>query len=63
MNRRVTDAISSLYFAPTECARRNLLAEGVKEAQIVATGNTVIDALLKGSGVRVASTQPLGIVA
>jgi UDP-N-acetylglucosamine 2-epimerase (hydrolysing) len=47
MNRRVTDAISSLYFAPTESARRNLLAEGVKEAQIVVTGNTVIDALLK----------------
>jgi UDP-N-acetylglucosamine 2-epimerase (hydrolysing) len=47
MNRRVTDAISSLYFAPTESARRNLLAEGVKDAQIVVTGNTVIDALLK----------------
>ena len=47
MNRRVTDAISSLYFAPTECARRNLLAEGVRDAQIVVTGNTVIDALLK----------------
>ena len=47
MNRRVTDAVSSLYLAPTECARRNLLAEGVREAQIVVTGNTVIDALLK----------------
>lgn len=47
MNRRVTDAVSSLYFSPTGCARRNLLAEGVKDAQIVVTGNTVIDALLK----------------
>jgi UDP-N-acetylglucosamine 2-epimerase (hydrolysing) len=47
MNRCVTDAISSLHFAPTECARRNLLAEGVKETCIVVTGNTVIDALLK----------------
>jgi UDP-N-acetylglucosamine 2-epimerase (non-hydrolysing) len=35
-----------LHFAPTAAARRNLLAEGVPEASILVTGNTVIDALL-----------------
>ena len=34
------------HFAPTESARRNLLAEGVAGECIVVTGNTVIDALL-----------------
>jgi UDP-N-acetylglucosamine 2-epimerase (non-hydrolysing) len=45
MNRRLTGAISSLHFAPTEGARRNLLREGVSEDTISVTGNTVIDAL------------------
>lgn len=47
MNRRLTDAIADLYFAPTEQARRNLLREGADPAHIVLTGNTVIDALLQ----------------
>ena len=45
MNRRLTGAIASLHFAPTENARRNLLHEGVNESAISVTGNTVIDAL------------------
>ena len=45
MNRRLTDALADLYFAPTEAARRNLLGEGVPEERISVTGNTVIDAL------------------
>jgi UDP-N-acetylglucosamine 2-epimerase (non-hydrolysing) len=47
MNRRLTGAIASRHFAPTETARQNLLAEGVPQAQITVTGNTVIDALLQ----------------
>jgi UDP-N-acetylglucosamine 2-epimerase (non-hydrolysing) len=47
MNRKITDAISDLYFAPTETSRRNLLHEGVADAHIHVTGNTVIDALLQ----------------
>lgn len=47
MNRRLTGAITSLHFAPTEKARQNLLAEGVPGARIYVTGNTVIDALLQ----------------
>lgn len=45
MNRTLTDAICDLHFAPTETARRNLLAGGAAESGIVVTGNTVIDAL------------------
>jgi len=46
MNRRLTDAIADLLFAPTASARANLLDEGVERRRIVVTGNTVIDALL-----------------
>jgi UDP-N-acetylglucosamine 2-epimerase (non-hydrolysing) len=45
MNRKLTDAITMLYFAPTEGARTNLLKEGVSEEKIYITGNTVVDAL------------------
>lgn len=44
-NRKLTTALASLHFAPTERARRNLLASGVLEERILVTGNTVIDAL------------------
>lgn len=46
INRRVAGSLSDLHFAPTEAARRNLLAEGVPSTAIHVTGNTVIDALL-----------------
>src|SRR5258706_4741882 len=47
MNRRMTDAIADLHFAPTEQARGNLLREDADPARVVLTGNTVIDALLQ----------------
>ncbi|MBT3358501.1 MAG: UDP-N-acetylglucosamine 2-epimerase (non-hydrolyzing) [Rhodospirillales bacterium] len=47
MNRRLTDGIADMMFAPTEGSRRNLLAEGVNEDKVFVTGNTVIDALLE----------------
>ena len=47
MNRRMADTVSTLFFAPTEQARANLLAEGVNAEAIFVTGNTVIDALLQ----------------
>jgi UDP-N-acetylglucosamine 2-epimerase (non-hydrolysing) len=46
-NRKLTGALAALHFAPTERARQNLLAEGIDDARIVVTGNTVIDALLE----------------
>ena len=45
-NRKLTGALARLHFAPTEQSRANLLREGVPEAAIHVTGNTVIDALL-----------------
>ncbi len=45
INRKLTGALADLHFAPTTTARRNLLREGVSEAGIYVTGNTVIDAL------------------
>ncbi|WP_442808044.1 non-hydrolyzing UDP-N-acetylglucosamine 2-epimerase [Trinickia soli] len=47
LNRRVTDAVSSWLFAPTEQAKHNLFCEGAPAAHVVLTGNTVIDALLQ----------------
>jgi UDP-N-acetylglucosamine 2-epimerase (non-hydrolysing) len=45
MNRKLTGAIAELHFAPTTTAKEHLLNEGVNEASIFVTGNTVIDAL------------------
>lgn len=46
MNRRIAGSIASMHFAPTEGARANLRREGIDAANIIVTGNTVIDALL-----------------
>ncbi len=45
-NRKLTDVLTSLYFAPTQQTADNLRAEGVDEKKLFVTGNTVIDALL-----------------
>ena len=45
INRHLTTVLADLHFAPTERSRLNLLHEGVPEAHIRVTGNTVIDAL------------------
>ena len=45
MNRKMTGALSTWHFAPTQLARENLRTENVKKANIFVTGNTVIDAL------------------
>lgn len=44
-NRQAVDIIARYYFAPTEQARQNLLAEGKPTERIYVTGNTGIDAL------------------
>lgn len=44
-NRKLTGALSSYHFAPTETSRANLIAENVTPSQVIITGNTVIDAL------------------
>lgn len=45
MNRQITGRIATYHFSPTSLSRQNLLDEGVSDAQITVTGNTVIDAL------------------
>ena len=46
MNRVISGRLAKWHFAPTESSRQNLLREGVSDADIAVTGNTVIDALL-----------------
>ncbi|MDU4960890.1 MAG: UDP-N-acetylglucosamine 2-epimerase (non-hydrolyzing) [Sporomusaceae bacterium] len=46
MNRKLTGSLADLHFAPTDTARRSLLAEAVDGEAVFVTGNTVIDALL-----------------
>lgn len=46
MNRRLTGTIAAYHFSPTSLARDHLLRENVNAADIVVTGNTVIDAFL-----------------
>mgnify|MGYP003636107074 CR=1 FL=1 len=46
-NRKLTGALTTLHFAPTDTSANNLRREGVLDASIHVTGNTVIDALLE----------------
>jgi len=46
MNRRLVGRMAGWHFAPTERSAANLRAEGIDDAMIHVTGNTVIDALL-----------------
>lgn len=50
LNRRLTDHIADLHFAPTERAKTNLVLEGINPSNIHVTGNTVIDALIDVAG-------------
>lgn len=45
VNRRITSVLADVHFAPTERARKNLLAEGIATDQIEVTGNTIVDSL------------------
>ncbi|MBR5157664.1 MAG: UDP-N-acetylglucosamine 2-epimerase (non-hydrolyzing) [Clostridia bacterium] len=45
MNRKLTTALTDIYFAPTQNNKQNLLREQVDEELIYITGNTVIDAI------------------
>jgi len=45
MNRKLTTALTDLYFAPTDNNKNNLLKELIDEDLIYVTGNTVIDAV------------------
>lgn len=44
-NRQAVSLIAKYHFAPTQWAKKNLVAEGKYERQIYVTGNTVIDSV------------------
>lgn len=45
VNRRLISTLATLNFAPTKTAVISLRSEGIKDAKIFLTGNTIIDAL------------------
>ena len=45
INRILTDHCSDYLFAPTDKAKATLLGEGIPEANIFVTGNTIVDAV------------------
>jgi UDP-N-acetylglucosamine 2-epimerase (non-hydrolysing) len=47
VNRALTTRLATLHLAPTEGNKRNLLAENIEPENILVTGNTVVDALLR----------------
>ena len=49
MNRKMTGALTTYHFSPTQLARENLLKENIKEESIFVTGNTIIDDLYMAS--------------
>tara|TARA_B100000131_G_scaffold312818_1_gene347411 strand:- start:274 stop:1401 length:1128 start_codon:yes stop_codon:yes gene_type:complete len=46
INRKMTTAIATYHFPPTEQAKENLIIEGIRKQYIKVTGNTIIDSLL-----------------
>lgn len=44
-NRRLTDVLTDLDFAPTELSRANLLAEGKAAESVLVTGQTAVDSI------------------
>lgn len=45
-NRKLTGALTTYHFAPTQSSYNNLIKENISPKNITITGNTVIDALL-----------------
>ena len=45
INRVLADHVSDYLFAPTEKSRQILLGEGIPDAKIFVTGNTIVDAV------------------
>jgi UDP-N-acetylglucosamine 2-epimerase (non-hydrolysing) len=58
-NRVITGKLARWHFAPTEGSRQNLLKEGVLDADVVVTGNTVIDALMMAASKELNLAIPL----
>lgn len=46
INRKLTDHVSSILFAPTKATVRNLYAEGISSSSVYQVGDTMVDSLL-----------------
>jgi len=46
VNRQVISRVADFHYCPTEWARQNLVKEGIREGDLLVTGNTVVDSLL-----------------
>lgn len=46
-NRKLIGQVADLHLAPTQRAKDNLISDGVPEARIYVTGNTVVDAVIR----------------
>lgn len=57
-NRRVIGQMASLHLAPTPASLENLRRENFRSRDIVVTGNTVIDSLLKAATWDIEFTDP-----
>jgi UDP-N-acetylglucosamine 2-epimerase len=57
-NRRLTDRLAEVLYAPTPAARDALLGEGARADAILVTGNTVIDALLSAAAAPAPEFEP-----
>lgn len=57
-NRRLTDRLAQVLWAPTAAAHDALVAEGADPARILVTGNTVIDALVMTAGREAPPVEP-----
>lgn len=60
VNRRLTDHVSTLLFAPTKTAARNLYSEGIRGKRVHLVGDTMVDALL--TALPAASKQRNGLL-
>lgn len=58
VNRKLVAQISSLHLAATPGNAANLIREGISEADVVVTGNTVVDALRWGTAQEVRMNWP-----
>jgi UDP-N-acetylglucosamine 2-epimerase (non-hydrolysing) len=44
-NRAILGRIADIHFAPTQSAKEALIREGINSAQIIVTGNTIVDSI------------------
>jgi len=62
INRIIADHASDYLFTPTEVSRKNLLREGLDQAKIHVTGNTIVDAVQQNLKLAIKTELPKELV-